>query len=683
MALRPHYQKRKMLRRSAGLTLIRDLGHGRELLRADAPEASTAQARKLAALPDVAWVSPEYHRQALLTPNDPLYQAGASPADQTYLYDGPYSVQAPAAWDTTVGSSATVIAIIDTGVLPNHPDLRDRSIDTLGYDFVSADQPGDYSSANDGDGRDNNPTDPGDPCGLNPSSWHGTAVASAAAGSSNDAIGLTGVDWTARLLHARALGICGGTDTDIIDAMRWSAGLSVNGVATNANPATVINLSLGGETPCTLAWQRAIDEVTAAGVTVVMAAGNTGNNALRTSPANCARVLSVGSSTPNGDIDTGFSDYGLKVAIAAPGRNILTASNSGSSEPAADGDTYRAETGTSFSASLVSGAIGLVKSINPDLQPAEIDALLRASATPFASPSSCDDYYCGGGVLNIAAAVQQAGSGIPDAVTERAIVAQAAQPLPLSVATSDTVGGYRDIRYFSIDADQSGQLLVTSDADTDLYGYLLNEDMSVLAIDNNSGPELNFQLTSPVEPGRYYLAVERNIHRPFDNEATFSVIARINNASPDEFSFTAAQNAATSTSIQSNTVTLAGLAGETPLTIDNGNYSLNGEKFINTPTTVNNGDELTIVVRSAPQSLTTTSALVTIGTFSTTFSVTTRTLAGGAASGGGGCSLAAGAGRFDPLLPLMLLLSLAAGHRLRRRAPPRRQAAAQALPDSG
>ena len=83
-------------------------------------------------------------------------------------------------------------------------------------------------------------------CGVSDSSWHGTHVAGTIAANSNNGQGVAGINWNARILPVRVLGKCGGYNSDISDGIRWAAGLSVAGVPANANPARVINLSLGG-----------------------------------------------------------------------------------------------------------------------------------------------------------------------------------------------------------------------------------------------------------------------------------------------------------------------------------------------------------------------------------------------------------------------------------------------------
>jgi serine protease len=224
------------------------------------------------------------------------------------------------AWDIYTGSPSTVVAVIDTGIL-NHTDLVGKTVP--GYDFIS-----DIFTANDGNGRDSNPADPGDwvaanACGAGSSarnsSWHGTHVAGTIGAASNNNLGITGVDWNAKILPVRVLGRCGGTTSDIVDAMRWSAGLAVAGVPANANPADVLNLSLGGFGACSATEQTAINAIVAAGTTIVIAAGNNNANAVDYSPGNCNNVITVAATDRTGD-RAYYSNYGSVVEVSASWR---------------------------------------------------------------------------------------------------------------------------------------------------------------------------------------------------------------------------------------------------------------------------------------------------------------------------------------------------------------------------
>ncbi len=615
---------------------------------------------------EVEFVSPEYIRQPLVFPNDPLFQGNLVQGNQSYLYEGTYSAHAPGAWDITTGSETSVIAIVDTGVL-NHPELQERSVPGIGYDFVSANNPDDFTNANDGDGRDSDPTDPGDHCLGQASSWHGTEVASVAGAQANDAQGIAGIDWNARLLHARALGRCGGTDADIIDAVRWSAGITVPGLPVNDNPAQVVNLSIGGTTECTLAWQDVIDQLNELNVNVVIAAGNEAMNALRSAPANCANVITVASSDMNGELDSFFTNYGLKVTVGAPGRDILLATNEGITDYVETGNTYVKESGTSLSAAIVSGTVSLMHSLNPDLTSADVRAILQHSATPFGQTGECSGYYCGAGVLNMSRALTMTrdNSYNPDRNQERDIINAQVSPLPLDVETQSSLFGYRDIRYYQIDAPTDGMLTISSSSEENLFGYLLDARYGVLALDDDSSGNRQFRVASTVTAGRYYLAVERSRNRTQDGENTFSLYANLGTDQPDPFSFDAISNAPGNSTITSNTVEISGLSATALMTISGGFYSLNGGALTSIQALVSNGDLVTLAVKTAGAGQSTAAAQLSVGAYSTTFEVTTsdepvkidRTV-----KSRGGCSLSAD-GTDPTLLFLLLALSIVVSRR--------------------
>src|SRR5690349_10169732 len=210
-----------------------------------------AIARKLAALPDVEYAEPDYMMHPMLAPNDPSYPA------QWHYYE-PMGINAPAAWDITTGSATIRVAVIDTGIT-DHPDLAGRWVG--GYDFIA-----DVPTANDGNGRDSDPHDPGDwvtanLCGpgepAENSSWHGTHVAGTIGAASNNGVGVAGINWVSPIVPIRVLGRCGGFTSDIVDGMRWAAGLTVSGVPANANPAKATNPSLAGGGSCSTTYQNA------------------------------------------------------------------------------------------------------------------------------------------------------------------------------------------------------------------------------------------------------------------------------------------------------------------------------------------------------------------------------------------------------------------------------------------
>ncbi|HSD66577.1 MAG TPA: S8 family peptidase, partial [Vicinamibacteria bacterium] len=349
-----------------------------------------------------------------------------------------------------------VVAIIDTGILP-HPDLAGRILP--GFDFIS-----DTKVANDGNGRDPDPSDPGDwvtaedlqdpdfaDCTVESSSWHGTAVSGLVAADTDNAQFIAGMSWGARILPVRALGKCGGYDSDILAGMRWAAGLGVPGAPANPHPARVINLSLGGDGACSVAYQEAIDEIEAAGTAIVAAAGNSSGHAVG-SPANCRGVIAVAGLRHVGT-KVGFSALGSEVAVSAPAGNcvntgpgsaclfpILAATDSGDTVPVSSTytDSYNYSVGTSFSTPLVAAVAALVLSVHPGMKPEEVALLLKSSARPFPAVGSvggsstvpectlpqyslrgtpvdqeecyCTTSTCGAGMLDAGAALGASGS---------------------------------------------------------------------------------------------------------------------------------------------------------------------------------------------------------------------------------------------------------------------------------
>ncbi len=157
--------------------------------------------------------------------------------------------------------------------------------------------------------------------GVEDSSWHGTQTAGLIGALTNNGVGMASVGRTVRILPVRVLGKCGGFDADIIAGMRWAAGLSVPGVPANPNPARVINMSLGGAGVCTQAYVDAVNEINAAGVTIIASAGNSTGHAV-SSPANCPGVIAVAGLRHVGT-KVGFSDLGPQISISAPGGNCV------------------------------------------------------------------------------------------------------------------------------------------------------------------------------------------------------------------------------------------------------------------------------------------------------------------------------------------------------------------------
>ena len=401
------------------------------------------------------------------TPDDPLFGATPGVASGQWYLLAPNSAaliegiltqdlsatDAQDAWAISTGSSNLVISDVDTGVLFEHPDLlRAYQGGRLlpGYDFVGEDYNpvsgaplGTYLIANDADGWDPDPSDPGDwisstdeqqsvfpsaacgdtsqfPGGIIPSSWHGTRVLGVLGALTNNAAGIAGITWGNAaspgpwILPVRALGKCGGYDSDIIAGIEWSAGIAVIPtnpatsstaiIPTNPYPADIINLSLGSPTSCSQSYITALTDVTKIGVLVVVAAGNGGTpgaSAPVESPGNCSAqvpgVIAV-AGLRNVGTKVGYSSFGPEVGVSAPAGNCINSSgnclrsidttvNDGTTSPDPTGYTYTNEQnpnlGTSFSAPIVAGIAALMRSVNANLTPAQLIARLESSATAF------------------------------------------------------------------------------------------------------------------------------------------------------------------------------------------------------------------------------------------------------------------------------------------------------------
>lgn len=349
---------------------------------------STARARG-AATSKVAQVA-QASNQAV-APNDTLYP-------QQWNLHGTKGLAAPEAWKTTQGAGVTV-AVIDSGIV-KHPDLDANVLP--GYDFIT-----EPSIARDGNGRDSDPTDQGNweeagVCGADAeaseSNWHGTHVAGSIAAIMNNKRGIVGVAPSTKILPVRALGMCGGYDSDIADAMVWAAGGTVEGVPANSNPAKIINLSLGGEGTCPATYSKAIAEVNKRGAILVVAAGNDGQDTSKVAPANCGGSIVVGATDQNGK-RSDFSNYGKIVDVSAPGSNIMSTVDLGTT--VSTGAGYTEYDGTSMAAPQVAGVIALMKSVDPSLNAERAKQILKQSSKPL----TCDVNGCGSGIVNAASAL--------------------------------------------------------------------------------------------------------------------------------------------------------------------------------------------------------------------------------------------------------------------------------------
>jgi serine protease len=385
------------------------------------------------------------------TPNDPLWAL-----QWDFRDNGAAAGQSPGGagfsgfWSKTkdTGSRNVVVAVVDTGLQMNHPDIKGSPNLAPGYDMVS-----DPMMGNDGDGRDNDPNDPGDKCDpadVNTSdTFHGTHVAGTiGVASTNNKAGVAGGNWDVTIVPVRALGRCGGKLSDINDAIRWAAGTvpardSQGKEIWNSKPADIINLSIGLFEPCPASMQAAINDATAAGAIVVAAAGNARVDVKYFAPGGCDNVVSVAANDARGVL-TPYSNYGAKVSLMAPGgdmsrdddkdgrpdgilstkyaKNCLDPAKPGTK---VDACYYSYENGTSMAAPHVSAALALLKAKFPGAVPSDLRTrLLQASMprTEMQCSGKCSSYPggtpitgspdmcyrpCGGKMLNLANAATQ------------------------------------------------------------------------------------------------------------------------------------------------------------------------------------------------------------------------------------------------------------------------------------
>jgi len=441
---------------------VRKMATGAHVVKVDGPMTASEVKKMISIMQsdsNIEYFEEDRFVQIMATPSDPQYN------NQWHYYETTGGLNLPTAWDSSTGQGA-VVAVIDTGIT-NHVDLQANLLP--GYDMIS-----DTGIANDGNGRDSDPSDTGDATAANEcrpntpartSSWHGTHVAGTVAAVANNGIGVAGVAYDAKIVPIRALGKCGGLTSDIADAMIWAAGGSVPGIPNNPNPADVLNLSLGGSGSCDATSQAAINQAVSLGATVVVAAGNSAENVSNATPANCSNVISVAATNRNGG-RANYSNFGNLVDLAAPGGQqntgrsdgVLSTLNSGSGAPASD--IYEYYQGTSMATPHVAGAAALLYSLTPNITPSAVESVLESTARSF--PSSCSG--CGTGIVDAAAAVATQVSTSPPTGNNE---------LTNGVAETGISGSLRSETFYTIDVPAGASDLSFNisggSGDADLY----------------------------------------------------------------------------------------------------------------------------------------------------------------------------------------------------------------------
>jgi subtilisin family serine protease len=348
------------------------------------PQEQARTLQRLKADPDVEFAEPTHTFSSNQLPNDPFLATSGTWGQPYQDLWGLFAINAPAAWDTAQGDGI-VVAVIDTGVDYNHPDIAANiwtNINEVDGNFVDDDNNGFVDDVRGWNFMFNN-NDPSDHNG------HGTHVAGTIAALGNNGIGVIGVAWHSQVMALKGLDDNGfGFDFTLAPAIIYAA----------SNGADVINASWSAQ-GSSQSIEEAIQFATGLGTVFVAAAGNSDQDATNFFPANSPEAITVASEDPFGNFSL-FSNFGSRIDVTAPGEDILSLQAAGTfqGQPVIDG--YTRMTGTSMAAPHVSGAVALILSGNPTYTTDLVREIIHISDTtvPF-------DSRFGAGKLNAAAAL--------------------------------------------------------------------------------------------------------------------------------------------------------------------------------------------------------------------------------------------------------------------------------------
>jgi subtilisin family serine protease len=347
-----------------------------------------------------AGASPRAYTSPTLTPNDPLFAL-----DQGYLAD----VHAPAAWDRQSGDPGVLVAVLDSGVAIDHPDLvaniwanpapGDCGLDLHGCNFLPAEFSSPRCPA----------TAPAGTPDVSPTSWRGTFVAGVIGAAGNNGQGIAGVAWRVAIMPVRVADCHGEADaTATVNALHYAVDHGARVVYLGVG----LSRSTGGV--CRAPNRLLADAVQYArdrGALVVAATGNDNRGCVDDPAADAGALAVAGYERPSharwvSGRQSG-SNWGPEVAVAAPANDIAGTVPSGTDARHPD-DLYELSSGTSFSAAIVAGEAALLLSQNPLLTPDWLETLIEKGATPVAGGPAG---WAGAGRIDLAASMNLVPAG--------------------------------------------------------------------------------------------------------------------------------------------------------------------------------------------------------------------------------------------------------------------------------